>query len=208
MESQEEVWNAIASSKRNINEEWVLHQKEERYIVRDFLKGKKGKLLDLGCGTGRNFVYSPLLKWYCVDFAEEMLKHASINAGIKKIDAEFFRAESHDLDFEDNFFDHIMCYAVLHCINGNKREATLKEIYRVLKHGGTALISAWSRNSPRLKNKSKECYIGWGVSETEKKMRYTYIYDFDELKELLEKVGFRILKEKEDKNIEFIVKKD
>jgi ubiquinone/menaquinone biosynthesis C-methylase UbiE len=201
MENQRGVWDSIAS-------EWNIHRKEEQPLIRDFLKGKKGKLLDLGCGTGRNFVYSPLLKWYCIDFSEEMLKHASINAGAKKIEAEFFHAEAHDLDFEDNFFDYIMCYAVLHCIDGDKREQTLREIYRTLRSGGQALISVWSRNSPRLKNKNKECYIGWGISETEKKMRYTYIYDFEEIRDLLEKVGFKIISAHENKNLDFIVKKD
>ncbi len=201
-ENQQAVWNTISS-------EWNVHRKEEQPVVRDFLRGKKGSVLDLGCGTGRNFVYSPLLKWYCVDFSEEMLKHAEINAGAKKIEAEFFHSEAHDLDFEDGFFDHILCYSVLHCIDTpEKRKRTVEEIHRTLKSGGTALISVWSRNSPRLKNKSKECYIGWGVSETEKKMRYTYIFDTAELRELLEEVGFRIVSVHENKNIDFIVKKE
>jgi ubiquinone/menaquinone biosynthesis C-methylase UbiE len=207
MENQQGVWDAIAASKRSQENEYTLHRKHEQPVVQEFLKGKTGKLLDLGCGTGRNFIYSPLLSWYCIDFSEKMLKHASINAGAKNIEAEFFHAEAHDLDFNDNFFDNILCYSVLHCIEGDKREKTIKEIYRVLRSGGQALISVWSRNSPRLKNKNKECYVAWGVSKTEKKLRYTYIYEFGEIKELLEKTGFKILSSDENMNLDFIVEK-
>ena len=202
MENQRNVWDSIAS-------EWNIHRNTEKPIVKKFLGGKEGKLLDLGCGTGRNFIYSPGLEWYCVDFSEEMLKHASINAGEKKVEAEFFHAETHDLDFEDNFFDYVLCYSVLHCIDKpEKREQTLREIYRILKRGGKALISVWGRNSKVLKNKNKECYVGWHSTETEKRLRYTYIYDFEELRELLKKIGFKILSEDENMNLDFIVKKE
>jgi ubiquinone/menaquinone biosynthesis C-methylase UbiE len=200
MENQREVWDSAAS-------EWNEYRKEEQPIVAEFLKGKRGKLLDLGCGNGRNFIYSPLIKWYCIDFSEKMLKHASINAGAKNIEAEFFQSEAHDLNFEDNFFDQIICHAVLHCIKGNERERAIKEIFRVLRSGGQALISVWSKNSKILKNKNKECYVGWHSTESEKRLRYTYIYDFDELKDLLIKTGFKVILENENNNLEFIVEK-
>ena len=211
--SQQEVWNAIA-------EKWSEYREVPSPSVINFLRDKKGKILDLGCGSGRNFSAIANKKEtavYGVDFSEEMLKHAEAKAKKLGLNFESIKSNSNKLNFEENYFDSAVCVSVLHCIPSKKeRLETLKEIYRTLKKGSEAFISVWGKNSPRVKNKGKECYIPWTVkSEKEfrkgeqiiKQHRYTYIYDLEELEKEALEAGFKIEKSWEERNINFIVRK-
>ena len=81
----------------------------------------------------------------------------------------------------------------------------MKEILRTLKPNAKALISVWSRNSPRLKNRPKETYVPW--TSVGVKKRYTYIYDREELEKEIENAGFKIINISEDKNIDATIQK-
>lgn len=200
MENQKKVWDKIA-------EKWAEYRRETPITVEKFLENKSGKILDLGCGSGRNCIkLNKDEKYYCLDFSSEMLKKAKEN--LKNQNADFILSETDNIPFENNFFDNCICYAVLHCISEKeKRVQTLKEIYRTLKIGGYALISVWGKNSPRLKNKEKECFISWTTENNEKTERYTYVYDLNELKEEIEKMNFKIINIWEERNINVIVQK-
>jgi len=124
-----------------------------------------------------------------------------------QIDVELKKTETAMIPYEDNFFDSVIFVRVLHCIDSEeKREKSLRELFRVLKPNSSAVISVWAREQKRIKNKNKECFIPWTVEE-KKYFRYTYIYNKNELKHILEKIGFKIINLKEGKNIVAIVKK-
>ena len=119
----------------------------------------------------------------------------------------FRLAEADKLPLKDNFFDAAIFIATLHCIESDKkRKKALEELHRVMKKGSQAMVTVWSRNQERIKNKPKEALIPWTVGE-EKYMRYYYIYEKDELKKLLEEAGFKVLSMKEDDNIVAIIEK-
>ena len=195
---QQETWNKIAGK-------WKDYRQRVSPTVVGFLKDKKGKLLDLGCGSGRNFIKKGGLSCYGVDFSSEMLKFAED----KKIAEELKVSSAGKIPYEDDFFDAGICVALLHCVySKNERKKILKEFYRVLKPGKEGLVSVWSRKSPRLKNKEKECFVPWTVNEKQgKEKRYTYIYDKEELEKELEWVGFEILRSWEERNVNVIVRK-
>jgi ubiquinone/menaquinone biosynthesis C-methylase UbiE len=199
---QREVWEKIA-------EPWQKFRTQLPPTVEKFLAGKKGKILDVGCGSGRNFLAIDGLEWTGVDFSEKMIDFSRVEAERKRIDVNLKVACAEDLPFDDESFDAVLFYATIHCIDSaEKRRRSLEEIYRVLKKGGEALISGWGFNSPRLKNKEKECYVPWGVREGEGKVdRYTYIFELDELAKLCESVGFEVLQKFEERNVNVVVKK-
>ena len=118
MENQKKVWNKIA-------EKWAQYRTETPITVKRFLEDKSGKILDLGCGSGRNCIkLNKNEEYYCLDFSSEMLKKAKEN--LKNQDIEFILSETNNIPFEDNFFDSCICYAVLHCIREKeKRTQTL-----------------------------------------------------------------------------------
>jgi ubiquinone/menaquinone biosynthesis C-methylase UbiE len=204
--NQEEVWDAIGKH-------WKEFRREVSPTVEKFLSGKSGKILDVGCGSGRNLLCKEAgsgvqvtgeLKWYGIDFSSEMVRFAKERGYF-----EVLKGDVSELPYEDSFFDYVLFYAVLHCIDSEeKRKKSLKEIYRVLKRGGKVLISSWGRKSPRLKNKGKECFIPWSSrDEGEKIERYTYVYDLEELRKLVEEVGFEVLECWEERNVNLILRK-
>jgi len=193
---QEGVWDAIARPWKKFRHHKISH-------IVNFLKGKEGRILDLGCGSGRNFIIDDGLEFYGVDFSKEMIKLAK-KRGIAK---EVKKGDVCAIPYDDMFFNFVIFNAVLHCIEGGeRRREALKEIYRVLKNGGEALISVWGRGQERMKNREKESFVPWSV-EGEKVERYTYIYDEDELVRDLKSVGFKIVNIKVGKNIVVIARK-
>ena len=203
IQNQEKIWNKIA-------EQWSKYREIPSPTVINFLKDKSGKILDLGCGSGRNFSAIPKkAEVYAIDFSDEMLKHAKS----KKIAKELIISTTNKIQYKDNFFDSTICIALLHCIPSKKsRQNTIDEVYRTLKPKSQALITVWSRSSPRLKNKEKECFIPWTTSKQseshiEKQERYTYIYDLEELEKEVKQAGFKIIKIWQERNLNVIVEK-
>ena len=108
---------------------------------------------------------------------------------------------------EKEFFDNVICISALHCIPPEKHKKVAKEIYRVLKKMGRALIGVWNYNSKRFKSKrkkGKEHLIGW----RDKGKRYYYLFEPEEVHKLFEEVGFKIIQERNSEMmINFVVEK-
>lgn len=197
--NQKTVWNEIAPM-------WKNYRKETLEEVKQFLKGKKGNILDLGCGSGRNFVKINGII-YGIDFSEQMLKYAKKNAKKKEIKTKLRCSNASDIPIENNFFDFAIFIATLHSIEGKvNRKKALKELFRTLKPGAEAMISIWSRNNTRIKNKPKEAKIPW-TKKGRKIIRYYYIYEKSEIKDLIKKIGFKIIKTQEKKDLFLYIKK-
>lgn len=199
--TQEMIWEKIAMP-------WKKCRTKPEPEVIEFLKGKKGKLLDLGCGSGRHFMKDFEGQIYGVDFSEEMLRYAIEDAESKGIKAIIANASTDNIPYESEFFDNAIYIATLHCVESpEEREKSVKELYRVLKKGGRALVNVWSRNQERIKNKPKEAYIPW-THDGKKYERYYYIFEKEEFEDILKLAGFSIVKLWENDNIWAEVEKD
>ena len=198
--NQEKVWDKIANL-------WNDYKKLQTAGAIKFLKKQKGKVLDLGCGSGRNFVKTDA-EVYAVDFSQKMVDLAKENAKKQNFNIEVSKADATNLPFKDNFFDSAISVAVLHCIESKlKRKKALKELRRVLKPNGKALITVWDKEARRFKNKPKDLEVSWNV-EGKKIFRYYYLYDKEEFESLLESAGFKITKRLETQsNLIVIVEK-
>ena len=109
--------------------------------VQDFLRVlPNSTVLDLGCGPGRDLIHFSESKInekqdmvpIGIDITVGMLKLAH-EKGAKNIGQMDMRA----LAFKDEIFDGIWACASLVHLDRNELKKTLKEIYRVLKKGGT-----------------------------------------------------------------------
>ena len=196
----------------NIAETWNKY-KVERFgnkegLLNKFIKKTDKRVLDLGCGSGRNFVkFKGTI--YGVDFSQIMLDNAQKNAERIGVKAILKKSPVYKLDFENNYFDKALFIATLHCVDSDlKRKKALKELYRVLKPGGKAIITVWNKDSKRWKNKPKEKLVSWNVNG-EKIWRYYYLFSPKELKDLIESVGFKVIKESfpEARNIIMVLEK-
>lgn len=94
----------------------------------------KGKILDLGCGSGRAIKYF-IKKGFDVvgiDFSEEMLKLAKEQTPT----ADLRNMDMRKLDFPEEFFDGIWsCFSLVH-IPKREIKNVLDGCYRVLKKNG------------------------------------------------------------------------
>ena len=105
----------------------------------------KGKLLDLGCGKGRNAIFfaEKGFEVYGIDFVKEALEEMEKKAGKKNLEIKAFcRKVEEKMPFPNNFFDaaiDIFCYP--HIESKKKQEKYRKELQRVLKETGTCLLS-------------------------------------------------------------------
>ena len=191
---QNEVWENIASP-------WKIFRVNPDKEVVDFFKDKSGKILDLACGSGRNFIKIDGTI-YGVDFSKKMLKYAKEHIKKNNFDVELKNENATKLSFKDNFFDSAIFIRALHCIETEEgREKTLRELLRVLKPKSEALITVWNKDQPRFADLEKDSFIPW-EHNGKKFMRYYHLYEKDEFFNLLKKVGFENIKIEDKENIE------
>lgn len=208
--TQEQVWDKIAESWEKFRKKQPIKEIAEFLKEQDKENTSKSrrKILDLGCGSGRHFLKLKNTEIYGVDSSENMIELAGKSAKIKGIKVKLKKASAEKLLFKDNFFDSAIFAATLHCIEPEeKRRKSLRELKRVLKRGGKAIISVWSRKQERVKNKPKETFVPWTINGV-KYLRKYYLYDKKELVKLLKDTGFVIVKAWENENICVIVKKE
>ncbi len=102
------------------------------------------KILDVGCGTGHlaaEFNRRGYQAWG-TDLAEAMVQYARAH-----YDPERFQvADIERIPFPDNFFDGIVCLGVMEYLASD--DAALREMWRVLKPGGYAVITTPSSICP------------------------------------------------------------
>jgi len=110
-------------------------------ILRDRI-APQSKVLDAGCGTGRNLPYFLLNdhEVFAVDTKPEALERARARAreAANPDDPGHFRLEAlESLSFKDQSFDFVIANAVLHFARDQSAfEAMLAQLVRVTKRGG------------------------------------------------------------------------
>ena len=109
----------------------------DRWWRRRAVRGLRGKVLDVACGTGDMVV--ELAKLGCevtgVDLSEEMLEIAKLKVKGERLMA----ADAESLPFADGEFDGVTCaFGVRNFVH---LEAGMKEMLRVLKPGGRMVIA-------------------------------------------------------------------
>jgi ubiquinone/menaquinone biosynthesis C-methylase UbiE len=73
-----------------------------------------------------------------LDISQTFVEIARANAGDAKVQAQFERGDASRMPFEAGQFDYVVCRAAFK--NFSAPEAALREMHRVLKPGGHALI--------------------------------------------------------------------
>lgn len=115
-----------------------------RWVFSNFPRGQAAqyKLLDLGTGMGRHAMMMAK-EGYDVtgtDYSETSVELAKIWAKEEGLNIRFEQASAEKQPFPDNSFDGIICYGVLYYLAPDKIIASIKEMHRLLKAGGTAFI--------------------------------------------------------------------
>ncbi|MGE5495945.1 MAG: class I SAM-dependent methyltransferase [Burkholderiales bacterium] len=112
-------------------------------------KQAKGKVLEVGVGTGANIKYYPEgLDITAIDFSENMLLKAKERASILNKDVDLLQMDVQTLDFPDETFDTIVATCVF-CSVPDPIKGLL-ELKRVCKNNGNILLLEHVRSSNKL----------------------------------------------------------
>lgn len=190
-EKIKKAYDEFASRYAVLNENMLL-----QFQLFEFLSflNKKSKILDAGCGAGRDceMLYEEGYNITGIDFSKNMITESK-----KRVtDVKFKVMDFLNTDFKDKSINAIWCNASIIHLPKNKINNALKEFHRIL--GSESLL---------FLNVIK----GEGEKETEIKKFYNgklpvSFYQKDEITEILEENGFRIIRsyEESDDNFEWI----
>ncbi|TLS37026.1 class I SAM-dependent methyltransferase [Pseudalkalibacillus caeni] len=120
----------------------VMKPLEKRYINRwreRLLSNAKGKVLEIGAGTGINFpLYNKCEEVTAIEPNPHMVEKAKIRQAQAKVPVEIVQSHAEQLPFPENHFDSVVVTLVLCSVEDPVQ--VLQEIKRVLKPTGTLLV--------------------------------------------------------------------
>jgi len=215
--NQQTIWNKLA-------EQWSIFRRRTPSEVENFIADKKGKILDLGCGSGRNIIPNTHIKYYGVDFSEEMLKIAektTTSSGFRE--KQCFSGPRKSFDFRGSVIPatsqkNKKTGAIFFQVDIGKEKLPFKtsffdaavfistlhclETEKERKYALKELYRVMKKNSNAMisvwKRGVNGLYGKEGLLNWKNKgvnyARYYYFYDEKELESLLKSVGFKIIK--------------
>lgn len=107
--------------------------------LRDKIPAEKRKLfcLDVGCNAGlyTKMLHDYKISVYGLDIANSLLQEAKTTYPF----IDFINADSSYLPFKDSSFDFVVSFGLIQCVSNWQK--TLQEISRILRPGGTAIVT-------------------------------------------------------------------
>ncbi len=158
------------------------------------LRWKDGKLLNLGCGHGPDFLpFKDGFELHGIDVSSEMLKYGDKFAQKYGISADLRQADMRTLPYPDSYFDCAIAIASLHHIKGkDERLKAMLEFKRVLKPGAEAFITVWNVNQPRFLFRRRDRLVPWRTKDGTVQ-RFYHLFTYGEMENLVKSAGFTVL---------------
>ncbi len=126
-----------------------------RHIIEELITVKNQRVLEFGCHIGATAIVVALLGHNVVgvDIEKHNIEMSQLNAtqyGVSQ-NTDFIHVKSAEkLNYDDGYFDLIICNSVLEYVNDNDIDAEMKELDRLLRPGGIMIITGTSsRLSPK-----------------------------------------------------------
>ncbi|MEF8873617.1 MAG: class I SAM-dependent methyltransferase [Candidatus Thermoplasmatota archaeon] len=168
--------------------------------VMEFLEDLRGKLLDMGCGNGRHLIEALEMGFDVVGIdASTRLLQISTRKVRRKIGdhpkGEVIRADVKRLPFKEKSFDNAIYIATIHHLKRG-RVKSLREAKRVLKPGGSILVSSWARELDRweMDEGEREVIVPWHREDGKVIERFYHLYTLDELERDVKKSNLKVVK--------------
>ena len=174
---------------------WGFNPSNTAVMVKDFfLKNNIKNILIPGVGYGRNakvFIDNGI-KVTGIEISKTAIELAKENG----INIKIYNGSVTDMPFDNELYDGIFCYALLHLLDEEARKKFIKDCYNQLKPNGYMIFVTVSKKDLFFK-------IGKPIGKDLLKIRdgiNMYFYDADSIKEDFGKYGLEEFKEIEDPN--------
>ncbi len=166
----------------------TLRGRLRKRFVMNVIVDWRGSLFDLGCNRGMYLHAYKGGERFGVDLSLPVLQKIE-----KRTELHLAMADAENLDcFAENSFEHVLCSEVLeHCLNPEKVFAS---IARVLKPGGTALITTPNYRGQKPKWIDLGPLQEYGIGCDCEKGCFHTAYRPDELRALSEQAGLQAIK--------------
>ena len=186
-----EIWNQVPTTyyqqgvKGNLFQ-YLWHSHKIKLAKRILSKLKFDNCLDVGCASGymisEIFKTFPQAKYFGVDVYDKAIEYAKITYP----NIEFKIASADKLPFKNDYFDLILFYETIEHVENPKE--CLKEIKRVLKKGGTLILT--------MDSGSWLFRLVWFIWENTKgkiwQGAHLHPFHHKELEKLIQDSGFKI----------------
>ena len=150
---------------------------EIKKVTDFFYKNQTNRILDLGCGAGRNLIYlaDKGFELYGLDSSSTGLKYTINRLNEKKLSAHLTLHDMVSLPYGSEYFDAVISIQVIHHNIVKDIEVTVREITRVLKYKGLIWITMpVSKNEPGIKQKEIEPRTFIPLNGPEKGLEHHY----------------------------------
>jgi len=178
-------WNDESCGERNAegdqDKDYYLSETKIRYKLEpyieafaDFPSYAGQHVLEVGVGMGSD--HSQIAKHHPkklvgLDLTERAIEHTQKRFDILNLETELHVANAEELPFENEIFDSIYSYGVIH--HSPNTKGCVDEIFRVLKVGGTARIMIYHKRSLT----GLMLWIRYGLFRLKPLMSLRQIYD-------------------------------
>ena len=195
-----------------IAKEWDLSRNRASKLKIDLISDIKSgyKVLDIGCGNALMFpfILEKSALYFGLDISKNLIEIAGkkYEREIEQEKAELIIGQATELPFQNNEFDFVISFAVLHHIPSKElQEKFFKEIERVSKPNAKVkiivwnLLSDWANKRFDIENKLKgensgDAIIPWKATQGKIINRYTHQFSKEELLSLAKDTGFKNIK--------------
>lgn len=161
---------------------WDVGRPQPAFV--ELLRGRelnKGRVLDVGCGTGENALYFAENGFSVVgvDLSSGAIAAAKAKATERGLKVDFRTGNALSLDFKGGLFDNITDSGLFHTFDDNDRPVYAGEIARVLVSSGRYFMLCFSEKEP----------TGWGgprrVTKKEIEAAFTQLFKINYIKDAL-----------------------
>ena len=192
LQNEYNQWHKDVATKESLEKTQLCTWHNEAFKTYNNVKGKS--VLEIGCGRGdfSLFLGERGGKVHGTDFSNAAIEIAKEKAIIRNARVDFSVVDAQTIPFENESFDVIFsCECLEHIPDPQK---ALNEIYRILKSGGTAVITT--------ENYSNAMIIPWIQSWVTKKafnsgdevQPIENFFLYWNVKKMMKKSGFRVKK--------------
>lgn len=139
-----EFWESAFNEKQEM---WGLEPSKSAVLTKDFFVRQFVKtILIPGVGYGRNaqiFIDNGM-SVTGIEISKKAIEMARKHYGEKMI---IHNGSVTDMPFDDNKYDGIFCYALIHLLNGNEREKLIRDCYNQLSENGYMIFTVISKEA-------------------------------------------------------------